>query len=131
MFFITWILSHKRWALIITLIITLIIYSVFQTWQANHLAGKLKQSTDICEKSKKQAVDNALKPYLDAAKRAQENAQKAGEDYEKTKESERVKTETITRTVQKIIERPVYINTCFDDDGVQQINSLIKADNSK
>lgn len=120
MSFITlWILSHKRW----TAIIILVLYAIFQTWQSNHLAGKLKQSATACEQSKKDAVTNAIKPYIDAEKKAQENAQQASESYEKSKEAERVKTETITRTVQKIIERPVYINACFDDDGVSAVNA--------
>lgn len=69
-------------------------------------------------------IDKKLKPYLDAEREAQELANKAGEEYEESKEVERVKTETITREVQKIVERPVYIHTnCFDDDGVSAVNA--------
>lgn len=69
-------------------------------------------------------IDKKLKPYLDAEKEAQEKANQAGEQYEESKEVERVKTETITREVQKIVERPVYIHTnCFDDDGVSAVNT--------
>lgn len=69
-------------------------------------------------------INKKLKPYLDAEKEAQKLANKAGEEYEESKEVERVKTETITREVQKIVERPVYIHTnCFDDDGVSAVNT--------
>ena len=52
-------------------------------------------------------------------------------DYEKAKSEQRVRVETITRTVQKIVERPVYQQHCFDDDGVSAINSLITNDTSE
>lgn len=110
--------NNKRW----TLIIVLLIYAVFQTWQSNSLAGDLNKEKADCNTKVQQEVDKAVKPYKDAEQEAQERAQKAGEDYEQTKETERVKTETITREVQKIIERPIYINTCLDDDGVRLIN---------
>ena len=118
--------NNKRW----TLIIVLLIYAVFQTWQSNSLTGDLKKAKADCKTKVQQEVDKAVKPYKDAEQEAQERAQKAGEDYEQTKETERVKTETITREVQKIIERPVYQQHCFDDSGLQQLNSLIDSDSS-
>ena len=111
---------NKRWALILVLLI----YAVFQTWQSNSLAGDLNKAKADCKTEVQQEVDKAVKPYKDAEQESQERAQKAGEDYEQTKETERVKTETITREVQKIIERPIYIHTnCFDDDGVSAVNA--------
>ena len=113
------ILNNKRW----TLIIVLLIYSLFQTWQSNSLASDLNNAEIACEAKVQKEVTKAIKPYKDAEVEAQEQAQKASEDYEQTKQTERVKTETITRTVQKIVERPIYINTnCFDDDGVRLAN---------
>ena len=122
-----WIWNNKRW----TLIIVPLIYAVFQTWQSNSLTGDLKKAKADCKTKVQQEVDKAVKPYKDAEQEAQERAQKAGEDYEQTKETERVKTETITREVQKIIDRPVYQQHCFDDDGVSAINSLITSDSSE
>jgi len=87
---------------------------------ANRLAGDLRKAETTCQDK----INKKLKPYLDAEKKAQELANKAGEEYEESKEVERVKTEVITREVQKIIERPVYINTnCFDDDGMSAVNA--------
>lgn len=112
------ILNNKRW----TLIIVLLIYSLFQTWQSNSLASDLNNAEIACEAKVQKEVTKAIKPYKDAEIKAQEQAQKVSEDYEQSKETERVKTETITRTVQKIVDRPIYINTCLDDDGVRLIN---------
>lgn len=99
------------------------IYSLFQTWQSNSLASDLNNAEIACEAKVQKEVTKAIKPYKDAEVEAQEQAQKASEDYEQTKQTERVKTETITREVQKVVERPIYINTnCFDDDGVRLAN---------
>ena len=107
--------NNKRWSLIVVLCI--VIFCLL--FQANNLAGDIRKADTKCDKR----VAKELKPYLDAEKLAQENANKAGEGYEESKEVERVKTETITREVQKIIERPIYIHTnCFDDDGVSAVN---------
>ncbi|ENX30016.1 MULTISPECIES: hypothetical protein [Acinetobacter] len=107
--------NNKRWSLIVVLCIVI----VCQLFQANRLAGDLRKAETTCQDK----INKKLKPYLDAEKEAQKLANKAGEQYEESKEVERVKTEVITREVQKIVERPVYIHTsCFDDDGVRLIN---------
>lgn len=107
--------NNKRWSLIVVLCIGILC----QLFQANRLAGDLRKADVKCQDK----INKKLKPYIDAEKKAQELANKAGEEYEESKEIERVKTEVITREVQKIVERPVYINTnCFDDDGVRLIN---------
>lgn len=108
--------NNKRWSLIVVLCIVI----VCQLFQANGLAGDLRKAETTCQDK----INKKLKPYLDAEKEAQKLANKAGEEYEESKEVERVKTEVITREVQKIIERPVYIHTnCFDDDGVSAVNA--------
>ena len=48
-----------------------------------------------------------------------------------TGSKQHVQVETVTREVQKIIDRPVYLNHCFDDDGLQQLNSLITGNTSQ
>lgn len=106
--------NNKRWSLIVVLCIVI----VCQLFQANRLAGDLRKAEATCQDK----INKKLKPYFNAEKKAQDLANKAGEEYEESKEVERVKTETITREVQKIVERPVYINTCIDDDGVRLIN---------
>ena len=32
---------------------------------------------------------------------------------------------TITKTVEKVVERPVYRNVCIDDDGLRSINDAL------
>lgn len=108
--------NNKRWSLIVVLCIVILC----QLFQANRLAGDLRKAETTCQDK----INKKLKPYLDAKKEAQKLANKAGEQYEESKEVERIKTETITREVQKIVERPVYIHTnCFDDDGVSAANA--------
>lgn len=75
------------------------------------------------DKAKVKAVADAIQPFKDAEVKAQHEAQKAGEKYEKNQQTENTKTETINNTVQKITERTIYLNTCFDDDGVSAVNS--------
>lgn len=106
--------NNKRWTLIIVLLLCLL----FQTWQVNSLAGDLRNAEIACNGR----VEEALKPYKDAEKKSQEKANEVSEQYEEIREAERVRTETITHTVQKIVERPIYINHCFDADGVSAVN---------
>ncbi|WEH95187.1 hypothetical protein PYR90_02135 [Acinetobacter johnsonii] len=54
-----WIWKNKRW----TLIIVLLIYSFFQTWQSNSLAGDLSKAKADCKTKVQQEVDKAVKPY--------------------------------------------------------------------
>ena len=45
-------------------------------------------------------------------------------------EADKVKNETRTRTitveVEKIVERPVYLNACFEPDGLRALNRAIQ-----
>lgn len=36
-----------------------------------------------------------------------------------------VEYRTITKTVERIVDRPVYLNQCIDDDGLRIINGFI------
>ncbi len=87
----------------------------------NHLAGELIKA----DQKQTDAVAQAIKPYEKAIVQAQSKASQASEKYEKLKSEQQVKTEVVTREVQKIIDRPVYLNECFDADGLSAINSLI------
>ncbi|MEJ5034885.1 hypothetical protein WH243_14825 [Acinetobacter sp. MYb177] len=63
-----WIWNNKRW----TLIILLLIYAMFQTWQSNSLAGDLNKAKADCKSKVQQEVDKAVKPYQDAITNAKE-----------------------------------------------------------
>ena len=56
--------NNKRW----TLILVLLIYALFQTWQSNSLAGDLNKAEANCDVR----VAKAIKPYEDAIDQAQE-----------------------------------------------------------
>ena len=92
----------------------------------NHLAGKLNESEAKCT-AKIQEIE---RKQLKALAEKQNLINQVSADYEQVKSEQRIKVETVTREVQKIIDRPVYNNVCLDDDGVSAINSLITSDSS-
>lgn len=78
---------------------------------------------DSKEKDRIEAQQELAK--LDRAK-----AQVASEGFEHDTASNTVKFRTITKVVEKIIDRPVYLQQCFDDAGVQQLGQAIRATGS-
>lgn len=92
----------------------------------NHLAGKLTKSEAKCTAKIQEIEQKQLKALAEK----QNLINQVSADYEQVKSEQRIKVETVTREVQKIIERPVYNNVCLDDDGVSAINSLITSDSS-
>lgn len=93
----------------------------------NHLSGKLRKASEQCT-AKIQEIEQK---HLKALTEKQNQINQMSADYESTKSKQRVQVEAVTREVQKIIDRPVYLNHCFDDDGLQQLNSLIASGASK
>ncbi|WP_353141382.1 hypothetical protein [Acinetobacter pragensis] len=87
----------------------------------NHLSGKLQEAETKCT-AKIQEIEQK---HLKALAEKQNEINKVSADYETEKSAQRRQVETVTHEVQKIIERPVYLNNCFDDSGLQQLNSLI------
>ena len=45
----------------------------------------------------------------------------AAAGFEQQKERIRVQTLTVTRDVERIVDRPVYLNQCLDDDGLRAV----------
>lgn len=115
----TWILLNKRWTAIAILVVLLFI----QTAITNHYVNKLKQADQQCLAQ----IQDIERKQVKALAEAQDEFNQVSADYEKLKSEQRTKVEYVEREVQKIIERPVYLNRCIDDDGVYQINSLIEA----
>ena len=115
--------KFKTWVAIAILFILW----VFQIAYTNHLAGKLKDVDSKCI-AKVQEIEQK---HLKALAAKQDQINKVSSDYEAEKSKQRVQVETVTREVQKIIDRPVYQQHCFDDDGVSAINSLITNDTSE
>ena len=93
----------------------------------NSKTGQLKEADSKCFVK----IQEIEQKHLKALAAKQDQINKASSDYEAEKSKQRVKVETVTREVQKIIDRPVYQQHCFDDTGVQLINSLITDDTSE
>ncbi len=115
--------KYKTW---IAIAVFFVLY-VGQIAYTNHLSGKLRKAHEQCS-AKIQEIEQK---HLKALAEKQNLINQVSADYETLKSEQRVQVETVTREVQKIIERPVYRNDCFDDDGVQQLNSLITSGASK
>ena len=104
---------------LLALLVVVAVWGGWQKYKRTQAEYKVLNAEIICQDK----IDKKLKPYLDAENQGQKNANEAAKNYEQQKEVERSKSETITREVQTVIERPVYINTCFDDDGVHLVNA--------
>ncbi|AXY57254.1 hypothetical protein CDG60_12175 [Acinetobacter chinensis] len=120
-FLIMW--KYKKW---IAIAVFIFLY-LGQIAYTNHIAGKLNAAEQKCAQKIRGIEQKQLKALADK----QNEVNKVSADYETLKSEQRVRVETVTREVQKVIERPVYQQHCFDDDGVQLINSLITEPASK
>ena len=114
--------KYKKW---IAIAVFIFLYLV-QIAYTNHLATKLKNAESACNVKIQKLKDDQQKALIEK----QNKINKVSADYEQIKSEQRVKVETVTRKVQKIIERPIYQQSCLDDDGVSAINSLITDDSS-
>ena len=54
-------------------------------------------------------------------------AQSASEGFENDRSKASIQYRTIEVEVEKIVERPVYVNACFDPDGMQLLRQAIRA----
>lgn len=114
--------KYKKW---IAIAIFIFLYLV-QIAYTNYLSGKLLNAESTCNAKIQKLNDDQQKALI----KKQNEVNKVSADYEQLKSEQRVKFETVTREVQKIINRPVYQSVCIDDDGLRIINSLIPDDSS-
>ena len=98
-----------------------------QLTYTNHLSGKLQEAETKCTAKIQEIEQKQLKALAEK----QNKINQVSADYEAEKSVQHRQVETVTREVQKIIERPVYQQHCFDDSGLQQLNSLINSDSSE
>lgn len=101
------------------LIVAAILYSVALAgggyWRGHHDASNACEAAKVAQmEADRQAT---------AAKTAGIN--KESEKLEVGNANAKVVYRTITRTVDKIVERPVYRNVCLDDDGVLAANAAL------
>ncbi|ARG18736.1 TPA: hypothetical protein JIZ13_00295 [Acinetobacter nosocomialis] len=116
--------AAKYWREIIIVILAFLLAITLAI--LNFKIGELKKSDQKCL-SQIQEIENK---NLKALTEKQNQFNQVSADYEKLRSEQNTKVETVTREVQKIVERPIYLNRCIDDDGVYQINDLIKAGNT-
>lgn len=60
--------------------------------------------------------------------RAAERAQASSTTFEGKRATNETKYRTVTVTLEKIVERPVYLSACFDADGLRILNAQISGD---
>ena len=62
-----------------------------------------------------------------------EKAHEASTSYEGKRTANEIRYRTVTVTVEKLVDRPMYINQCLDDDGLRTLNEQItrQPDSSK
>lgn len=74
-----------------------------------------------------QSADEKIRIEQEAKKKdEQENtAHVASTGFENKRATNEVRYRTVTVTVEKVVDRPVYINQCIDDDGLRALNNQI------
>ena len=80
-------------------------------WIGNHAVDEYKTEQIV------------LQAKADKAK--QEKYDKLSEDYEKLKLTRQGNANTITRTYEKVIEKPIYSTVCVEPDGLRLANEAI------
>lgn len=61
----------------------------------------------------------------DLIAKQQEDVKKINQQYLIEKEKQKIQTEYVYKTVEKIVEKPVYKNICIDQEGLDELNKLI------
>ena len=66
-----------------------------------------------------------IEAQAELARNNRQAAQVASEGFENDRTKTEIKYRTITRNVEKIVERPIYAQSCFDDGGMHALRSAI------
>jgi hypothetical protein len=62
---------------------------------------------------------------IETARLRAKGADTASAGHESFKEREHVRYLTITKTVDKIVDRPIYRAECFDADGLRELDAAV------
>ena len=104
----------KNWKLVAVLVCAMLVVSA---WQYDHAAqykrGRESMAAEISGRLKDAAIEKAKSDQVISEKYQSEKAVR--------EEKERVRYVQ----VQKIVEKPVFRNTCLDSDGLSVINAAI------
>lgn len=80
-----------------------------------------KVTSNAWKAEQAEVIEKAVADYK--AEAAKENV--ASAKTEDRKDEIRTVYQTVTKTVDRIVERPVYRNTCIDDDGLRAVNAAL------
>lgn len=61
----------------------------------------------------------------------QNKLNEASAQHENAKSESRLEKEIVTKEIEKIVSKPIYLDKCIDDDGRMLINGAIKSDSSE
>ena len=113
-----WILSNKRWSLIIVLFA----FILGQVAYTNHLASKLNKASAKCEDEKAEIIAK----QQEAVSKAIEKAKPVEIKYESDKAVQNDKTIETVKYTTKTFKEPYYIEReCFNNEFVGLYNSYI------
>lgn len=93
----------------------------------NHQAKRLNEANAKCDAR----IEQIKTAQHQAQAKQQDQVNEVSSDYEADKAQRQIETQVIYKTIEKVVDRPVYRNLCIDDDGLSTLNSLIEADNPK
>lgn len=119
----------KYWRYAVALIVILVVgYCVHQYGKSHYERGKIAGVASMREevdKANATIVKMEREAFETAAKHAEQMA-RASQDYQTLKAQRGQKEKVQYVEVQKIVEKPVYHNVCFDTDGLSELNRAIK-----
>ena len=107
-----WIIKHWRW-LVMAAVLAAVVGGEYWYGKQRYQAGYDAATTAITAK------------MIEQHQQHQKTARAASVEYQQTKSEADAKVRVRREVVQKIIERPVYIDDCTDASGVSVLNAAI------
>lgn len=80
----------------------------------------------VHHKGYSEAMQDVAIAQEEVDKAQREKYDKLAQELEDTKKKRQDNVRTITKTVEKIIDRPTYRNICIDDSGLSVINASLQ-----
>lgn len=108
----TILMKYWEWLLAVIVLIALVAAVIMfgnGRYDAGYKAAYAEVSARLAESAKQQA----------------KQAQQASHEYQTAKAENEQKERIRYVEVQKIVERPVYVQHCVDDDGLRELNAAI------
>lgn len=109
------------------LMILLIFSLLFSLVLIDYKNNQLKSAQTKCV----QQIQTIEQKHKDILQKQQIQIDKVSNDYENFKIKQRISNEKAEKQVAKTVEKPIYLDTCIDDDGRLQLNDIINSGKSK